>query len=83
MDGRHWWITAAQFTGLGWYIALAIVAPTLGGVWLDRRVGTTPLFLLLGVLLGVALAFYGTYRMSITYLSGPPSARPDDEGPRP
>ena len=83
MNGRHWWITAAQFTGLGWYIALAIVAPTLGGVWLDRRAGTAPLFLLLGVLLGVTLAFYGAYHMSVTYLSGAPDESESDEGPLP
>ena len=70
MNGRYWWVSAAQFLGIGWYIALAIVVPTLGGVWLDGRVGTTPLFLLLGLLLGVVAAFYGTYRMAVSFLVG-------------
>ena len=70
MNGRAWWVTAAQFTGIGWYLAAAIVLPTLGGVWLDERAGTTPLFILLGILLGVTLAFYGTYRMVSSFLMG-------------
>ncbi len=57
------WVWALQFVGVGWYIALCIVLGTLGGVWLDRRLGTVPLFSLLGILGGVALGFYGLYRM--------------------
>ena len=70
MKSRPWWVAALQFTGIGWYIAASIVGGTLGGAWLDGRAGTTPLFLLLGVLLGVVVAFYGTYRMAATYLTG-------------
>ena len=58
------WVWALQFVGVGWYIALCIVMGTLGGVWLDRRLGMRfPLFSLLGILGGTALAFYGLYRM--------------------
>ncbi len=70
MNGRPWWVSAAQFTGIGWYIAAAIVAPTLGGVWLDGKAGTAPLFLLIGLMSGVILAFYGTYRMAISFMAG-------------
>lgn len=70
MSGRPWWASAAQFIGLGWYAAAAILLPTLGGAWLDGRLGTSPLFLLAGVLLGVALAFYGIHRMAAGFLSG-------------
>jgi ATP synthase protein I len=69
MTPRPWWISAAQFTGMGWYIAAAIVAPTLLGVWVDGKVGTAPLFLLVGLLLGVAAAFYGTYKMAFGFLT--------------
>ncbi len=64
MKRRPWWISAAQFTGLGWYIAAAIVAPTLLGLWVDGKAGNDPLFLLVGLLIGVILAFYGTYKMA-------------------
>lgn len=70
MNPRPWWFSAAQLTGLGWYIALAIVAPTLLGVWIDGKAGTAPLFLLIGLLLGVFVAFYGTYKMAYGFLTG-------------
>ena len=70
MNPRPWWVSAAQFTGIGWYIAAAIVAPTLLGVWVDGKVGTAPLFLLIGLLLGLVVAFYGTYRMAFGFLAG-------------
>ena len=35
------------------------------GVWLDKKVDISPLFTLLGLGLGLFLAFYGTYRMLI------------------
>ncbi len=81
MNRRPWWVTAAQFTGIGWYLAAAIVLPTLGGVWLDQRTGTSPLFILLGLLLGVTVAFYGTYRMLASFLTGNRSPE-SGEGPR-
>ncbi len=49
--------------GLGWYIGLSIALPTLGGWMLDGKVGTIPLFTLLGLGLGLVLAFTGVYRM--------------------
>ena len=55
--------TVMQLVGIGWYVGLCIVGGVVGGLWLDRRVGTLPLFTLLGLLLGVVLAFYGMYRM--------------------
>ena len=56
-------------------MAGAIVAPTLAGVWVDGKAGTAPLFLLLGLTLGVLVAFYGTYRMAVTFLVGPDDSR--------
>ena len=73
MTPRPWWYLAVQFTSIGWYIATAIVAPTLLGVWVDGKVGSEPLFLLIGLLLGVVVAFYGTYKMASGYLSVGPS----------
>jgi F0F1-type ATP synthase assembly protein I len=70
MDQRPWWVTGVQFAGLGWYVAFAILAGTLAGRFLDRWAGTSPLFLLLGLLLGIFLAFYGTYRMVIRFMAG-------------
>jgi F0F1-type ATP synthase assembly protein I len=70
MTPRKWWISTAQFMGIGWYIAAAIVAPTLLGVWVDGKVGTAPLFLLIGLLFGVVVGFYGTYKMAFGFVTG-------------
>ena len=78
MKPRPWWVSTAQFMGIGWYIAAAIVAPTLFGVWLDGKAGTEPLFLLIGLLLGVAAAFYGTYKMAFGFLTGSRDSNEDD-----
>ncbi|MDT7943150.1 MAG: AtpZ/AtpI family protein [Dehalococcoidia bacterium] len=52
-----------RLVGLGWYIALSIALPVVGGVLLDDQLGTRPLLSVLGVVLGMVLAFWGAYRM--------------------
>ncbi|MBI4340038.1 MAG: AtpZ/AtpI family protein [Chloroflexi bacterium] len=61
---------AMRLVGLGWYIALCIVVGVGGGIWLDNRLKTLPLFTLLGVLLGSILAFYGVYKMVVPLVAG-------------
>ena len=51
-----------RLVGVGWYIGLCIVLGVLGGHWLDNELGTS-LFWLVGLILGVIVAFYGVYRM--------------------
>ncbi len=65
-----WWTVALRLTGLGWYIALCIVGGVLGGVGLDKLVGTLPLFTLMGTVLGSVVAFWGVYRMILPVLYG-------------
>ncbi|MBI4233757.1 MAG: AtpZ/AtpI family protein [Chloroflexi bacterium] len=55
---------------MGWYVAFCIIGGILGGLWLDRRLGTGALFTLLGVVLGVVVASYGLYRMVWPMLAG-------------
>ena len=54
--------SAAEFAGIGFQFAGAILLFLFAGQWLDRRLGTTPLFLIVGVFLGAGAAFYGMYR---------------------
>jgi F0F1-type ATP synthase assembly protein I len=54
--------SGAAFAGLGLQFALAIVVFLYAGQWLDRRLGTGPLFLILGVFVGAGGAFYSMYR---------------------
>ena len=66
----NWWVVALRLTGLGWYIAGCIVLGVLGGLGLDNLVGTTPLFTLLGTVLGTIAAFWGVYKLVLPVLYG-------------
>ncbi len=46
---------------LGWVFVATMVLTVFGGLWLDERFGTAPLFILLGVLLGFAANGYSFY----------------------
>jgi ATP synthase protein I len=50
--------SAAVFLGLGTAVAGCVGVGVLLGVWLDARVHTSPLFLVLGLVLGVASAVW-------------------------
>ena len=60
-----WWVLAFRLSGLGFYIAFCIVGGIILGVWLDNILDTQVVFLLLGLILGCAAAFYGTFRMVV------------------
>ncbi|MED4015924.1 AtpZ/AtpI family protein [Sutcliffiella cohnii] len=51
-----------------------LVGPTLlgifGGKWVDERFGTSPLFLLVGLILGLATGVYGMMQLLHQYYSG-------------
>jgi F0F1-type ATP synthase assembly protein I len=49
--------------GMGFYIAIAIVLGIWGGHWLDEQFNTNPLFLIIGLILGIAVAVLGSYNM--------------------
>ena len=57
------WILALRLAGLGWYVALCIVFGIAGGLWMDSKIDTSPIFMLSGTILGVVIAFYGMYKM--------------------
>ena len=50
-----------------WEQILAIVGGVLLGVWADGSLNTTPLFTLLGLGLGLTVAFYGLYKMMLPW----------------
>jgi F0F1-type ATP synthase assembly protein I len=39
---------------MSWRLALTVLIPTIGGVWLDRKFGTAPSFTLTGFFLAIA-----------------------------
>ena len=55
-------INVSTFAGAGIQFAIAIVFFLLVGQWADRKLGTSPAFLLVGVFIGGSAAFYSLYR---------------------
>jgi F0F1-type ATP synthase assembly protein I len=55
-------INVSNFAGAGIQFAAAIVFFLLVGQWADRKLGTSPAFLLAGVFIGGGAAFYSLYR---------------------
>jgi F0F1-type ATP synthase assembly protein I len=55
-------LSGAAYAGLGVQFAAAILVFLFAGQWLDRRLGTTPWLMLLGVLLGAGGGIYSMYR---------------------
>lgn len=57
---RQYW-DYARFANLAFSFGVTMTAAILlglyGGMWLDRRLGTSPLFLVAGVLAGVGVGF--------------------------
>jgi len=61
--GMRRWQAALNVLGVGWFVGLSILLGVLGGLWLDGKLGTQPLFVLAGLFLGFVIAAYGVYRM--------------------
>ena len=43
----------------------SLLIPLLAGIWLDKKLGTVPLFILIGAILGISAATIGVARMTI------------------
>ncbi len=50
---------------LGWAVAFAVLIPLGLGLWLDHQLSTSPLFILIGALLGIVTATVGVVRVAI------------------
>lgn len=57
------WVAALRLTGVGFFIAACILLGTFAGLWLDGKLDTKPLFILLGLFIGLAVAIFGVYQM--------------------
>jgi F0F1-type ATP synthase assembly protein I len=55
-------LSGSEFAGIGLQFGITIVVFALAGIWLDRRLGTSPWLLIVLVLGGSALAFWSMYR---------------------
>jgi F0F1-type ATP synthase assembly protein I len=50
---------------IGGYVAACILGGLVLGLLVDRIVGTSPLFLITGVVVGFVLSFYFIYRLAM------------------
>jgi F0F1-type ATP synthase assembly protein I len=50
---------------LSWTMLFSLLLPLLGGVWLDKKLDTVPLFILVGAALGILAATVGVARMAL------------------
>lgn len=61
--------TVVRLVGIGWYVAICIGGGAIGGLWLDSKLDLSPLFTLLGLSVGIAVAVVGMYRLLMAVLT--------------
>jgi len=57
------WSLALRLTGVGFFIGGSIVLGVLAGLWLDSKLNTGPILVVVGLFLGLIVALYGVYQM--------------------
>ncbi len=69
-----------RYAGLGLQLALSVGLFLAVGWWLDGRLGTVPLFTILGAFLGGAAGFYSLYQ-HVVAASRPGAGRKGEQDP--
>ena len=54
---------------LSWTMLFSLLLPLLAGIWLDKKLNTEPLFILIGAVLGILAATVGVARMALRTFS--------------
>ena len=54
---------------LSWTMLFSLLLPLVGGIWLDNKLDTAPLFILIGATLGILAATVGVARMALRTFS--------------
>ena len=62
-------MAALRLIGVGFFIGGCILGGILAGLWFDSRFNTKPILEIVGLLLGITVAFYGVYRMLLPLIS--------------
>ena len=60
---------AARASAIGLQFGISIAIGALGGNWLDKKFGTTPWLLVIGLLLGAAAGFRDLWVLAKTEMS--------------
>jgi len=58
----------ALFSEIGLVLLFTVLAGTLAGYWLDQRLGTIPVFVLVGFAIGGTSGAIGSWRLMSKYL---------------
>ncbi|MFC1915294.1 AtpZ/AtpI family protein [Chloroflexota bacterium] len=56
-------VAALRLVGVGFFIGGSILLGVVAGRWLDSKFNTEPVLVIVGLVLGIAVAFYGVYQM--------------------
>ncbi len=72
----------ALVSGLGFAIAIPLGLFVAGGLWLDGRFGTAPLFMLVGVLLGLVAAGFSIKEL-LAFQGSEPRGKSKRQAPGP
>jgi ATP synthase protein I len=59
----------ALFSEIGLIILVTTLIGTLAGYWLDKQIGTLPVFVLVGLLVGLSIGARGAYRLITRFLA--------------
>ena len=59
----------ALFSEIAFVLLIAVLAGVLGGYWLDQRLGTIPIFVLVGFAVGTTGGAIGCWRLIARFLA--------------
>lgn len=82
-NGLDYWKYAKYINfalSFGTTMAVSLLLGFFGGRWLDRKFGTEPVFLIVGILAGTAMAFYSLIKeiQALEMTGGPKDPRKDE-----
>jgi F0F1-type ATP synthase assembly protein I len=63
---------SVSYLGLGTGLAVTLLLSVGAGYWIDKRFGTTPVFVLVGAAFGLFAVFYHLYKAYKTMTGGKP-----------
>lgn len=62
------WVAALRLVGVGFFVGGSILLGVVAGLWLDSKLNSAPIWVFVGLFLGLVIAFYGVYRMLLPFM---------------